>query len=209
MYCTYLTVYLGNKLPPFYIGYSTIDKVLNKNYHGTPTSKKYSQIFYREQKENPHLFKTKIISKHSSKINAQKKETKILTHFDAKNNPMYINMSNSDTKWYSRSGYKISEKHKQAIRNYLLTNGNRGMFRGGKQHPYYGKHSPAYGMKHSPKTIEKVVNKVSKKWLVTFPNGEKQQIKNLAKFCRENNIHYSNLRERGKSKNFKAVLVDE
>ena len=27
MYCVYLTIYRGNKLPPFYIGYSSINKI--------------------------------------------------------------------------------------------------------------------------------------------------------------------------------------
>ena len=38
MYCTYLTIYLGNKLPPFYIGYTKI-KNIEKNYNGTVTKK--------------------------------------------------------------------------------------------------------------------------------------------------------------------------
>jgi hypothetical protein len=34
IYCVYLTCYRGNKLPPFYIGYSTIEKVKD-GYKGT------------------------------------------------------------------------------------------------------------------------------------------------------------------------------
>ncbi len=32
----------------------------------------------------------------------------------------------------------------------------------------------------------------SKNWLITNPNGELLKIKNLSKFCRENNLHLSN-----------------
>lgn len=93
MYCVYLTIYGGNKLPPFYIGYSTIDKVY-KGYNGTVKSKKYIDIWKEERRINPRLFTTRILSKHPNKFLASIEESKILTFFDAKNNPLYINMHN-------------------------------------------------------------------------------------------------------------------
>lgn len=33
LYCTYLTSYFGNKLPPFYIGYTTVANI-NRGYRG-------------------------------------------------------------------------------------------------------------------------------------------------------------------------------
>lgn len=45
LYCTYLTVYKGNKLPPFYIGYTSVDNILNKSYRGSPESKKYKSVW--------------------------------------------------------------------------------------------------------------------------------------------------------------------
>ena len=61
IYCTYLTVYTGNKLPLFYIGSSTVDKV-NKGYHGSVKSKKYKQTWEEELTNNPSRFKTIILS---------------------------------------------------------------------------------------------------------------------------------------------------
>lgn len=60
IYCIYLTVYLGDKLPPFYIGSTSIEKI-NKGYHGSVTSAKYKDIWKEEIKTSRHLFKTFII----------------------------------------------------------------------------------------------------------------------------------------------------
>jgi len=57
-FCVYLTIYRGNKLPPFYLGYTKANKIKNENYHGSVSSKKYKQIFNKEIKENPELFTT-------------------------------------------------------------------------------------------------------------------------------------------------------
>jgi len=92
-YCTYLTTYKGNKLPPFYIGYTLIKKVLEKNYHGTVTSVKYKQTWQKELKEHPELFKTVILTTHITKIEAKQKETYFQRYFQVHKNPMYINMS--------------------------------------------------------------------------------------------------------------------
>jgi hypothetical protein len=40
IFCTYLTIYSGNKLPMFYIGSSTVKKVVS-GYHGSVSSKIY------------------------------------------------------------------------------------------------------------------------------------------------------------------------
>lgn len=78
MYCTYLTIYSGNLLPPFYIGYTKVSKI-SKDYHGTVSSRKYKDIWISELKHRPHLFKTKILSLHDNIIDAQTKEIKLQT----------------------------------------------------------------------------------------------------------------------------------
>jgi len=57
MFTVYITTYLGEKLPPFYIGSTTFEKIAN-GYHGTVASRKYQSIWRQEIKENPHLFIT-------------------------------------------------------------------------------------------------------------------------------------------------------
>jgi len=97
IYCVYLTVYHGNKLPPFYIGYSTVKKVLN-GYHGTISSKQYKSIYKQELEENPHLFKTFIISRCETRNQALLKESYFQKQFNVHTNSMYINMAISGEK---------------------------------------------------------------------------------------------------------------
>ena len=90
IYCTYLTIYSGNKLPPFYIGSSDVIKVHN-GYHGSVTSKRYKSIWLSEIKHNPHLFKTRILTTHSDRESATDRERKFQIQLSVVDSPMYIN----------------------------------------------------------------------------------------------------------------------
>lgn len=90
-YCTYITCYRGNKLPPYYIGYSTTHKVLYKKYRGTVSSKKYQLIWKEELLNNPHLFKTYILTTHDSQREAIQKEAYFQMYQYVYKNPMFIN----------------------------------------------------------------------------------------------------------------------
>ena len=92
IYCTYLTTYSGNKLPPFYIGSTYIDRV-NSGYHGSVRSKKYKEIWDFEIKNNPHLFKTKTITKHIDRKDATAMEYSFQKLLRVVKSPMYINES--------------------------------------------------------------------------------------------------------------------
>ncbi len=59
-YCVYLTTYKGNRLPPFYFGSSSVQKVLG-GYSGSVKSKKWSKIYETEQRDHPELFSTTIL----------------------------------------------------------------------------------------------------------------------------------------------------
>ncbi len=89
-YCTYLTIYSGNKLPPFYVGYSTRKKIQN-GYHGTVASKSYKILWKEELKKNPELFKTIIISSHNSAKEANEREIEFQKTLSVIKNPLYIN----------------------------------------------------------------------------------------------------------------------
>lgn len=90
IYCTYLTIYKGSKLPPFYIG-STSIKNIEHGYRGSVKSKKYKNIWKEELNNNPFLFSTKIISTHISKQDALLKEYNFQVSLGVMNSPMYIN----------------------------------------------------------------------------------------------------------------------
>ena len=107
-YCTYLTVYYGNKLPLFYIG-STLIKHIESKYHGSVKSKKYKDIYRKELIENKHLFKTFIIKKYYSRKYAMFREKKLQEKLNVVKSEMYINLSIAkDFGWF---GMKVKGIH--------------------------------------------------------------------------------------------------
>ena len=92
IYCTYLTIYCGNKLPPFYIGSTSIIKV-DSGYHGSVKSKKYKDIWESELVENAKLFKTIILTKHHERKDATKRECLFQNSLKVVTSPMYINQA--------------------------------------------------------------------------------------------------------------------
>lgn len=117
MYCTYVTFYRGNKLPPFYIGYSTVDRV-NAGYHGSVSSVKYRSIWIKEQQENPHLFVTKILSTFSYRSDAKSAEASLQRNLKVHRNPLYINQHIQGEKFMcDRTGFIATEKTREKMRN--------------------------------------------------------------------------------------------
>lgn len=90
-YCVYFTYYLGNLLPPFYIG-STAMKRLKKGYRGSVNSVKYKAIWKDELKNHPELFKSFIISQHSDRQEATIAENNIQVELNVTKNAQFINM---------------------------------------------------------------------------------------------------------------------
>jgi len=91
-YCTYLTVYKGNKMPPFYIGSTSVDNVAD-GYHGTVLSAKYKSVWREELKENSHLFKTKVVSIHNDRQEALDKENALQRFLNVTKSDLYINQA--------------------------------------------------------------------------------------------------------------------
>lgn len=207
IFVTYLTIYSGNKLPPFYIGSSSEEKVLTKKYHGSVESKKYKSIWNSEIKNNPHLFKTFIISKHKTREEATEKELSFQTKLgvvksslyinlstarpngffgmdvSGKNNPMY-NPSNEMRKLLSdkAKGRTMSEKGKLSI---IESNKRR------RKHPIKEKALRINGkLVQSEESKRKNANSSCLYiYLVTHPNGFQEEVKNLKQFSRENNLN--------------------
>lgn len=113
----YLTMYKGTKLPKWYIGSTNINKI-NKGYHGSVASEEWSELFKQEEKNNPHLFKTRVLSFHNTRDEALNEEFRVQQIHDAPRNKKYINKAfafsfiGGDTSKYidySKTGDKISE----------------------------------------------------------------------------------------------------
>nr|CAI3971128.1 homing endonuclease [Ochrobactrum phage ORM_20] len=130
-YCTYLTIYKGEKMPSFYIGYAKVSAI-EKGYRGSVSSKSYKNLWDKEIKENPHLFRVKILEIFNTWKEAHYKEIELLEHFDVRNSSLFIN---------------------KGIFKYHLKVGK------GVHHPFYGKMSGKdnkfYGRTHSKETRER------------------------------------------------------
>ena len=94
MFCTYLTIYKGNKLPMFYVGSTSVSKI-NNGYRGSVASKAYKQIWISELKNNPQLFETRIISLHNKREEAIEKENYFHKKLNVVLNELYINKANA------------------------------------------------------------------------------------------------------------------
>lgn len=133
-YCTYLTTYHGTKMPMFYIGRSTVEKV-NNGYHGSVSSKLYKDIWFNELEQNPHLFETKILTTHSTKQEAAEREEYFHKKYQVHKNSMYINQATG----YGTFHADIS----------------------GKKNPFYGKSrsgelNPMFNRKHKDSSKAKM-----------------------------------------------------
>jgi hypothetical protein len=136
IYCVYLTTYKGSKLPPFYIGSSSVEKV-NNGYHGSVCSREYKSIWKQELAHNPHLFETKIISTHNDRKEATLREREFQKKVDAVKSPLYINKS------------------------YAAYDSFTDMDQSGKNNPMYGtsrkgEANPFYGRKHTSEALAKM-----------------------------------------------------
>lgn len=115
-FCVYHTTYSGTLMPSNYIGSSSVDKVINKSYRGSVSSKKYKNIWLSELKLHPELFNTEIISYHDTRHNATWKELQIQRIFNVVKNPIFINMSYASPHGYfgmDNSGITLSDEHKK------------------------------------------------------------------------------------------------
>ena len=132
IYCTYITFYSGNKLPPFYIG-STLIKKIQKGYHGSVRSKKYQTTWESELKSSPHLFKTKILTEHITHSDALLQEAKFQKALNVINNPLYTNLGIAKRGFGDLSAESralISKKAK--ARDYSHMKGQNHHFYGGR-----------------------------------------------------------------------------
>lgn len=114
MYCTYLTIYYGSLLPRRYIGSSSVT-IIENGYNGSVSSIKWRSTYKREQKNNKHLFKTRILTIHPTRKEALEKELEIQVKYDVVKSELYMNES------------------------FAKPNGGHGRDVSGKNNPMYGR----------------------------------------------------------------------
>lgn len=171
IYCVYLTVYSGNKLPPFYIGSTSIDNI-NKGYHGSVRSKKYRSIWEEELNANLHLFKTFIIKEYGDRNIALDAEYKIQKQLRVVESSLYINLS-------------------------YATKGVFGQSRKGDKHPLYGKPRSSLTREKISKNHKNMVgseNSNAKSITILSPHGESIMCYgNLKNVCADIGLPYSTM----------------
>lgn len=91
-FCVYLTVYSGNRLPPFYIG-STSSARLARGYVGSVVSRRYRAIWKEEHLSRPHLFRTVILARFQTRDAAYNIERSLQKQLSVIKNPLYVNLS--------------------------------------------------------------------------------------------------------------------
>jgi hypothetical protein len=180
-YCTYLTIYSGNKLPPFYIGSSSIIKIEN-GYHGSVASKKYKNIWKLELKHHPELFNTIILTEHDDRKEATLKENDIQKKLRVVKNDLYINES-----------YAVYDSFSDRDQS-------------GKNNPMYGtsrsgENNPFYGMTHDEQTKLKMRGRVC-----TEENKEYYRKMNTGRVHSEESNQRKSVAKKGKPPNSAALL---
>lgn len=139
-FCTYLTVYRGNRMPPFYTGYSTVKNILEGNYHGSVTSREYCLIWHLELRYNPHLFKTYIITRHHTKREANAREIELQRKLNVLKNSLYINKAiGGYSDLGGRTYEEIHGKEGAALLRRVRSVSMTGKDNRGEKNPMYGK----------------------------------------------------------------------
>lgn len=118
-FITYLTIYDGDKMPPFYLG-STSMKRYEAGYHGTVKSNKYKSVWKSELQEHPELFDTIVLTTHQTRQEALSQELQYHIQKDVIKNPEFINMAMAVPNGYfgmSKAGEKLCEAWCKAISN--------------------------------------------------------------------------------------------
>jgi hypothetical protein len=122
-FCIYLTIYLGDKLPPFYIGSTSVEKI-NKGYHGSVTSAKFKTIWQSELKHNRHLFRTFIIPSESinSIMHKLELEAKWQLVFDVVKSDLFVNQRIADRLLFSNSPESIAKGNTKRAKTFRERN---------------------------------------------------------------------------------------
>jgi len=166
--------------------YRITDQSLNKHYYGVRSCKinpkfdlgiKYfssstDHNFIMKQKDNPHLFKYKIIKLFSNRDQANKFEITIHKKFNIGINESFYNKCSATSSGFCVSGIKLGNRH---TKEYLLrchlnfgdTSGENNSMYGTSR---IGEENPFFGKKHSDQSIKKMKNTKSK--ILILDNGD-------------------------------------
>ena len=155
IYCTYVTFYSGNKLPPFYIGSTTVEKI-NNGYHGSVSSRRWKSIYESELKNNnPQLFITEIIETFDDRQKSLEAELSLQIQNNVMKSDMFFNESMAAPSGFfgrnvmgennPRYGCQMSQETKNKISMTKKLNGSQ-----------LGENNPFFGKRHAEETKSKI-----------------------------------------------------
>lgn len=157
LYCIYLTIYRGTKLPIFYLGSTSVQKIEN-GYRGSVSSNEYKSIWLTELKTNPHLFTTKILSTYLTRKEAYNSEHRLHRLLKTHKNPLYTNKSiggpmSSGIAWnkgltlFDEKYKKGGKANKGKVKGPLPTSVKKKLSVPNSKKGHPGKLNPMYGVK--------------------------------------------------------------
>ena len=114
-----MTIYSGDKLPKYYIGSTSLERI-NSGYYGSIRSKKYKDIFYSELKQRPDLFNVEILSYHDSRKDALSEELLQQIKYNVVKSDEYINESYATKNGYFGRIVKGINHPKFGLSNYKI-----------------------------------------------------------------------------------------
>lgn len=107
MFVVYLVTYNGENLSAkYYIGSTYKNNILNNNYHGTVSSKKWHKKYFSELKDNPSNFSVEILSEWNDRTDALKEELRLHIKYDVVKSDEYFNESLAQP-----NGFYGADKH--------------------------------------------------------------------------------------------------
>jgi hypothetical protein len=110
-----------------------------------------------------------------------------------KNNPIEIPEGAKQHFGGGIKGEKMHESTKQLLREINLGKKASPETKLKQSLAKKGKTTWNKGIPNSETQKQKIKDKLSKEWLITYPDGQTIKIKNLTNFCNENNLFQSNM----------------
>ena len=163
LFAVYLTIYSGQKLPMYYLGSTNMEK-LEKGYNGTVTSKKWKSIYDIEQIENKQLFKSVLLSSHSTREEAYNEEERLQRYYNVVRSSLFFNES--------------------------FANGKFGLDVAGRNNPMYGKHHSKPSIDIIKYKLEKSKPKAIIKQKNTIKNRDKDEQLSINKKISDTKLNY-------------------
>lgn len=114
MFVTYLTIYNGSKMPPFYIG-STSNQRIEAGYRGSVRGVEFGAIWKQELLEHPELFDVLVLSEHPTREEALEEEQRLHLKHDVARNPRFINTATARGGFINRGYWTEEEKQRMSV----------------------------------------------------------------------------------------------